>query len=122
MHGEELVEPGDLQGPPRLETGCREHEAAFVVQLRARLDQDAEPSGVDELDLAEVDDDSLRSLGPRVGESGTNLAGVVEIELAAQANDVGGTHFLHAKHGVLAQAVSGDIPPVVRQLPSSLAC
>ncbi len=82
MHGEELVEPGDLQGPPRLEAGRREHEASSIVQFRARLDQDAERGGIDELDLAEVDDDPLRSLGPGVGESSANLAGVVEIELA----------------------------------------
>jgi hypothetical protein len=121
VHGEELVEPGDLQRPPGLEAGRREHETVFVVQLRARLDQDAERGGVDELDLAEVDDDPLRSLGPRVGKSRTNLTGVVEIELATQVNDLGGTHFLHAKHRVLVQAVSGDIPPVVCQPPSWLA-
>ena len=112
MHGEELVEPGDLERTPRLEAGSCEQEPVPILQFRPRLDQDAERGRVDELDLAEIDDDPLWSLGAGLGEGSAHLRSVVEIEFTPEANHAGGAHGLHPEHRVLAQAVSSAIPPV----------
>ena len=62
VHGEVPVEPGDLQRAPRLEPGRGEQERrAGSSSLRPRLDQHAERGRVDELDLAEIDDDRARA-------------------------------------------------------------
>ena len=74
VHGEVPVEPGDLQRTPRLEAGRREQERAAVVELRPRLDQDAERGRVDELDLAEIHDDPLRRVGTGPGQRGAHLS------------------------------------------------
>ena len=100
--------------------GAASRSPPRFVEFRPRLDQDAECGRVDELDLAEIHDDPLRSVGTGLVQRGAHLGCVVEVELAAQANNPGGAHGVHAKHRVLAQAVPSDVPPV-SQPPSWLA-
>src|SRR5690348_10202624 len=96
------VEPGDLECPPRLEAGCRKQEAAAVRHARARLDQDAEGGGVDELDAAEVDDQAVGLSGAGFEERLADGVRVVEVELAGEADDDGVAVALDAGDRVLA--------------------
>src|SRR5439155_1446878 len=109
---------GVVEREAGLEAGRRQNEPASVVELRPRLDQHAERGRVEELDLAEVDDDPLGGLGTGLHERSTDLGRVVQIELPAQADDVGVADLLHAQQRVLAQHVSLYVPPVVGQAPS----
>jgi hypothetical protein len=67
-------------------SGRGEDEAA-VRELLAGLDQRAERGGVDELDLAEIDDDAG---GVRAGDllqRGADLPCVIEVDLTRQSYD-----------------------------------
>jgi squalene synthase HpnC len=87
VHGEVAVEAGDLECTPRLETGCREQEALPVGHSRARLDQHAERRRVDELDCAQVDDQTLGALCATLEQRLAHGVRVVEVELARKADD-----------------------------------
>jgi squalene synthase HpnC len=103
------VETRDLKRTPRLDSRSGEEEGAPVVELRPRLDQDAQRRRVHELDLAEVDHDPLRRFGASAGQGGPDTFGVIEIELAAQADDAGGSDCLDPQNGIPAQSVSGRV-------------
>ena len=81
------VEPGDLERASRLGSGRGEHERLLVRHPAADLDEHAERGRVDELHLAEVDDESLRILGGAGDQGLAHLMRVVEVELAGQAHD-----------------------------------
>jgi squalene synthase HpnC len=81
------VEPGDLERASRLGSGRREHERLLVRHPGSGLDEHAERGRVDELHLAEVDDEPLRILGGAGDQGLAHLMRVVEVELAGQAHD-----------------------------------
>ncbi len=61
VHVEVAVEPGNLERALRLDSGRGQQKRPAVVELRPRLDQDAESGRVHEVDLCEVDDDRARA-------------------------------------------------------------
>src|SRR5947207_3688839 len=87
VHGEVPVEAGDLECPPRLETGRGEQEALPVGHPRARLDQDAERSRVDEPHGAQIDYQPLGTLCAALEQRLAHGVRVVEIELPRKADD-----------------------------------
>src|SRR5689334_3181407 len=98
------VEPGDLEGAPRLEAGRGKKEAAPVRHARPRLDQDAERGRVDELHAGEVDDQAIGRLGAALEQDVADRVRVVEIELARKAHDDGALDALDARDRILANA------------------
>jgi squalene synthase HpnC len=87
VHAEVAVETGDLERAPRLEPGRGEQEAAAVLHPRASLDEDPERRRVDELDLAQVDDQTVGRLLAAGQERLPHGLRVVEVELAGKAYD-----------------------------------
>src|SRR6266576_4889687 len=106
MHSEVPVEPGDLEGAPGLEAWRGEHEAASVGQARPRLDQDAERRRVDELHLAQIDDEALRSFAASLEQRLSERVRVVQVELAGKSDDDGAAVPLDPGDRLLADAGS----------------
>ena len=59
VHGEVLVEPGDRERAMRLEARRGEQERLTILELRPRLDQDAESGRIDEAHVAQVDNETF---------------------------------------------------------------
>src|SRR4051812_42314753 len=97
------VEPGDLEGALGLETRGGEEETTPVCQSCARLDEDAERGRVDELDVAQIDDQPLRRFGAALEERLANCGCVVEVELAGEADDDRAVLADDARNRILAQ-------------------
>src|SRR5436190_17489383 len=89
VDGEVSIEARDLERPAGLERRRGEHERTAVRQPRARLDEHAERGRVDELDLAQVDDEALGSLVAAPQEGLSHRLGVVEVEFAGEGDDDG---------------------------------
>ena len=101
----------------RVVSGRGQEERAPVRELRPRLDEDAEHGRVDEGDLAEVDDEALGPVGRGLQQGGAHLRGVVQVELAGQADDRRRAAPLDPCHRLLVQArpvrhVAGEHTPV----------
>ena len=99
-----LVEPGDREGAVGLEAGGGEQERLAVLELRARLDQDAEGGRVDEVHLAQVDDEPFRLLRAELEEGRAHLGRVVEVELADEVDDDGAVPAIDSPDRVLVQS------------------
>ena len=122
VHVEVAVEPGDLERALGLDSGRGQQKRPAVVELRPRLDQDAESGRVHEVDLREVDDDPLVRVAARRHERRADLLGVVEVELAAEADDAGGADGFDPEHRIFSQAVAGRGVSLIGQGVSSWLC
>jgi len=84
-HVEVTGEPRDLERPAHVRTGGRQQQSR--LQPTPGLDQSCERGRIDEVDLPEVDHESLGGLLGRLGQGNADLRDVVEVELAGQSHD-----------------------------------
>ncbi len=90
-HVERLADARDLQDAPDLGRPLRAHDAearrrAVLLRLVVRLHDGPDPAGVQELEVAEVEDD-VAAVAQRRPDEGLHLGRPGEIELAARAHE-----------------------------------
>src|SRR5204862_3663084 len=120
VNAEGAVDPGDLEQAPDLCIGAADLEPAplaLVNDPRARVNDDAQPRGVDEAAVAEVDQERAAAFLDRVLERLAQLGGGGMVELAAKPEctdvpvelfDLNGERSSHGRGQPQAQAAAGS--------------